>query len=341
MAFPTDQTVSFTGQQNLTGDKRALFQTLFAGEVLTEFHKKNIFMPLHRVKTLKGARSYSFPMVGTFGGAGYHTPGQLIEGSTLAHAKRTITVDDLLIAPVFIDRLDEALLEYDARSIYTKECGKSLSDIADRNIARKAVQAALITNSTQATAAGLTAVTGETFTPNVTLGAVGDELKGQKIYEAILKTLQNYDEAGIDHTDAVVILPPAQYYTLLNSSSADAMVWANKDVGGTGVIGSKVPTIGGKPVYMSNHLPQTNQSAGSTDPEPLSGHSGRTATYRGDYSKVVGLVMLKDAVATVKVFDLATESEYQINRQGWLFVAKYAMGTNILRPACAQVILKA
>jgi len=55
---------------------------------------------------------------------------------------------------------------------------------------------------------------------------------------------------------------------------------------------------------------------------------------------VRAIVMAKDAVATVKLMDLSVESEYQIQRQGTLIVAKYAMGHNILRPAMA-VALKA
>ena len=47
MAFPTDQTVSRIGQQNATGDVRSLFLKLYAGEVLTAFEERNIFMPLH------------------------------------------------------------------------------------------------------------------------------------------------------------------------------------------------------------------------------------------------------------------------------------------------------
>ena len=50
------------------------------------------------------------------------------------------------------------------------------------------------------------------------------------------------------------------------------------------------------------------------------------------------LVMTKDAVATVKLMDMSVESEYQINRQGTLIVSKYAMGHNVLRPACAVSI---
>jgi len=45
--------------------------------------------------------------------------------------------------------------------------------------------------------------------------------------------------------------------------------------------------------------------------------------------------MQKEAVGTVKLLDLAMESEYDIRRQGTLMVAKYAMGHGILRPECA------
>jgi hypothetical protein len=56
--------------------------------------------------------------------------------------------------------------------------------------------------------------------------------------------------------------------------------------------------------------------------------------------RVRALVMTQDAVATVKLMDLSVESEYQINRQGTLMVSKYAMGHNVLRPACAVALLQ-
>jgi len=55
-------------------------------------------------------------------------------------------------------------------------------------------------------------------------------------------------------------------------------------------------------------------------------------------TKVRALVMTQDAVATAKLMDMSVESEYQINRQGTLMVSKYAMGHNILRPACAVAL---
>jgi hypothetical protein len=69
--------------------------------------------------------------------------------------------------------------------------------------------------------------------------------------------------------------------------------------------------------------------------------ASRAGKYKGDFAKIKGLIFTPDAAATVNLMDLGVESEYQIERQGTLIVAKYAMGHNILRPACAQALLSA
>jgi len=43
----------------------------------------------------------------------------------------------------------------------------------------------------------------------------------------------------------------------------------------------------------------------------------------------------KSAIGTVKLMDLAVESEYSIPKQATLMLAKYAMGHGILRPEAA------
>jgi len=71
------------------------------------------------------------------------------------------------------------------------------------------------------------------------------------------------------------------------------------------------------------------------------------AGYNGDFSGLASggakgfLAGTKEAIGTVKLLDLATESEYQIQRQGTLFVAKYAMGHGVLRPECSVKVLPA
>ena len=152
MAFPTDQNVSRLGQQNQSGDVRALFLKLFAGEVLTAFEEKNIAMGLHRVRTISNGKSASFPMTGV-ATAEYHTAGQLIEADAMNHAERIVTVDDLLISKSFIANIDEAMNHFDVRSIYSKEMGHALANAADRNILKIVATAAGMTSAADLPAA--------------------------------------------------------------------------------------------------------------------------------------------------------------------------------------------
>lgn len=331
MAFPTDQTVSRLGQQNAAGDARSLFLKLYAGEVLTAFEERNVFMPLHRTRTISNGKSAQFPLTGT-AEAKYHTPGSLIEADAIKHGERTVTVDDLLISSQFIANIDEAMNHYDVRSIYSKEAGYALANTADKNIARILAKAATVTNSTAAAAAFGTAFDDEVYTNNVTIGSVAaDATDGAKIVNAIYDALEEFDKKDING-EKVCVLPPAQYYALLNASDVTSATWLNKDVGGAGsVSGGVVPQVGGVRIVMSNHIPQADESVTGATPNPAS----RSGAYRGDFSDVRGLIFTQDAAATVKLLDLGVESEYQIDRQGTLMVAKYAMGHNILRPGCA------
>ena len=96
-------------------------------------------------------------------------------------------------------------------------------------------------------------------------------------------------------------------------------------------------------------------SADTDAPTPIAAESNRATVYdipagandddfaSGDNQyisnvalEVRALVMTVDAVATVKLMDMSVESEYQITRQGTLIVSKYAMGHNVLRPACVD-----
>ena len=326
MALP-NQNPSRLGQINAAGNDRELFLRLYAGEVLTAFEEKNIFMNLHRVRTISNGKSAQFPLTGV-ASAKYHTPGSMIEADKIKHGERTVTVDDLLISSQFIASIDEAMNHYDVRSIYSREAGMALANAADKNIARVIAKSASITNAAEAQAQFGSSFDDEVFTNNVTIGTTGtDATVGREIVNAIYAALEEFDKKDVTG-EKVCVLPPAQYYALLNATDVTSATWLNKDVGGAGSIaGGVVPQVGGVSILMSNHVPAGEQDT----PDPLS----RGGAYAGDYSALKGLIFTQDAAATVKLMDLGVESEYQIERQGTLMVAKYAMGHNVLRPACA------
>lgn len=336
MALPHYDSVSRLGQTNGSGDDRSLFLKLYAGEVLTAFQRNNIAMELHRSRTISGGKSASFPLTG-YATAKYHEAGTMIDPDKIKHGERVVTVDDLLISPVFIANIDEAMNHYDVRGIYAKESGQALARQADRNIFRTIAKSASIVDAASAAATLGNSFDDETYTNNVTIGSVGaDATDPNKIVEAVYKAVEEFTKKDIDPTNAVVVLPPEQYYALLNVSDTTKATWLNRDVGGNGsVSGAVVPMIGGLKVLMSNNLPTTDQSAGLSDGDQSPITTSRNGAYKGDFSTIKGLVFTADAAATVKLMDLGVESEYQIERQGTLMVAKYAMGHNILRPACA------
>ena len=70
----------------------------------------------------------------------------------------------------------------------------------------------------------------------------------------------------------------------------------------------------------------------------VSAETGANNTYNGDFSNTVAVTFQKSAIGTVKLRDLAVESEYKIERQANAMVAKYAMGHGILRPEGAVEI---
>lgn len=357
--------VSYQGQNNNTGDVRNLFLKLYAGEVLTAFEEKNIMMPLVRTRTISKGKSASFPMTGR-ASAEYLTPGNEITGGQIRAGERVVSIDDLLISSQFIANIDEAINHYDVRSIYSKEAGIALAKEADKNILRQALKASLASNATRAGALvqDYTSFTEEDFTDNVTIGAAAaDATDPAKLAKAIFDAKKEMDTKNVPSDGAFVVLPPAQYYALMDVSDGSKLTFMNRDYGGNGSIASgTVPMIAGMPVYMSNHLVVSDliETSGASKGQskgqrPLANTAGSGRTTAYDITNVTtdgvnlvdiaakarGLVMNQDAVATVKLLDLGVESEYQINRQGTLMVAKYAMGHNVLRPANAIALLSA
>ena len=322
----SNATVSRLGLVDNTGtDFDALFLKVFSGEVLTAFTRNNIFNEqLHSVRTITSGKSAQFPVLGT-ATAAYHTPGNLLTGGNqIRHGERLISIDDLLIADVFVSKLEELKNHYDVRAAYADELGKALAKTYDSNVAKMIANASRASSTLTGIAGGLTLTLGSGNTASA-------NVSGDEIAAAIYDIAQAFDERDIPPTDRFCVLPPAEYYKLAESATRTVDVDFNP--GGNGSFASgKIQQVAGIPVMMSNNIPQSNVS---------SNPSGANNTYSGDDSKTIGLVFHKSAVGTVKLMDMTTEitgNEYATMYQGTLLVAKYALGHGILRPECAATI---
>jgi len=304
-------TVSRTGQVNSAGDATALFLKVFAGEVLTSFSNANVMMDKHMVRTIANGKSAQFPVIGT-ATASYHTPGTEITGQSIKGNERVITIDDLLIADVFMANIDEAMAHYDLRSPYANELGIVLANTMDANIQQVMALAARAS-------ATVTGGNGGTQLTNA-----GYATTGSTIASGIFEAAQVLDEKNVPSQDRKCNLKPAQYYLLAQTTSV-----LNKDWGGQGSYSEgSVIKVADVEIVKTNQLPSTVVATGPT-------------AYQGTFTNTSGLVYHPSAVGTVKLLDLAIEDQYDVRRQGSLVVAKYAVGHGILRPECAVELLKA
>ena len=339
-------TPSRLGQSNLTGDVNALFLKVFSGEILTTFEEMNIMKDLHMVRTIQNGKTAQFPVTG-IADAKYHTVGDdIVDASNnylsrIKHAERIISIDDVLIASTFIANIDELKNHYDIRSIYAKELGKALAKRFD-----------IATMKTLFAAAGGVSPVGGNGGTTVA-GATTDTASG--LVDSLYAVARSLDEKDAPDEGRFAVLTPSQYYTLLTSDN----VAINRDTGGVGNVATgKIAQVAGINLFKSNHLDDVitlgDASSVATDDGSQSNDVfGSNGTgYNGDFSGLSGtpvggitpkgfLAGTREAIGTVKLLDLATESEYQIQRQGTLFVAKYAMGHAPLRPECAVKVLPA
>jgi hypothetical protein len=310
----SDVIVSRLGQVEATGDEFALFLTQFAGEVLTAFKTETKTQGRFLERTIKNGRTAQFPATWKIAG-GYHTPGTPLATQVVKHDQVTLSTDGLLVAPAFIDIIDEAMNHYDVRSIYTTECGNFLAGEKDKNLLRCALKAATTGNGgdsifSSASPAG-TSVTHASMKTDAVVLASG-----------IFTARQTFAENDVPSSHKMsAFLRPAQYFLL--AANKDLL---NRDWGGVGSFAkAELPEVAGVELVMTNNLPITNET----------GSASVLDKYEGNWSAVAAAVCSPYAAATLKLLDLQTESWYDPRYQGHYVLAKYAMGHGVIRPECA------
>ena len=301
-----------TGQADSTGSSTALMLTVYAGEVLTAFEQASVTMDKHVIRSISSGVSVQFPLVwkaptptyAYVSGAATAAGVELV-GSAINKNQKLISIDGLMISDFFVNNLDEAMSHFEVRSIYAKEAGVALGSQWDRNVLQQGVLGAR-------SAALVSGGDGGSVLTNASYGTSGSTL-GSGLFDAA----EQLDENNIPENDRYMFIRPAQYYLMAETTSL-----INRDWGGSGVYSEgEVMKVAGIHIVKTNNLPITtiNDSSGVT-------------THEGTFNTTKALVMHKSAVATVKLLNLAVETEYQIKNQGWIIVAKYAMGHGFIRP---------
>lgn len=311
-------TMTRTGQANSTGSSTALYLKVYAGEVLTAFETASVTMDKHVIRSISSGISAQFPLVwkssasyGYINASGNTgTSAQTLTGTAINKNEKVISIDGLLLADHFVNNLDEAMSHFDVRSIYAKEAGIALGTQWDKNVLQQTVLGAR--SSTL-----ITGGNGGSVQTSAGYGTTGSTLAA-----GMFDAAQTLDENNVPENDRYMYVKPAQYYLMAETTAV-----LNRDWGGSGVYSEgTVLKVAGIHIVKTNNLPTTNITGGTV------------TTHEGNFSTTVGVVTNKGAVATVKLLNLAVESEYSLKEQGHWVVAKYAMGHGFIRPeACVEL----
>lgn len=338
-----DTTASKLGAINSGADRRALFLKVFSGEVLTTYLGATQMLDKHMVRTITSGKSAQFPVIGN-ASAKYHTPGTNIADSgnsllsDVKHQEKVIAIDGLCLSAVFISNIEEMMNHYDVRAEYSRQMGYALASHFDKSVTNTVVAAA------RTSSPNITSLTGS---GGATLGG-GQKFLGSatptqaNLIDAIFQCAATLDKKDVPAEDRYVMLRPTEYYGLISAAGSSSWLassdWNNPADARKGV----VYEIAGMKVIKSTFLPSTDLSASGSSLQSDAAISSDNDVfgangvgYGGNFSTTYGLVFHKGAAGTVKLQDLAVESEYQIERQGTLMIAKQAIGHGILRPECA------
>ncbi len=302
-----DYTPSRLGAENdATGSRaleRAIFLEMFGGEVLEAFDTEQVTKGKHFFKHIDAGKSAQFPQTWKADG-GYHVAGQALAGGVIENQQRTVTIEDLYVAHVFIDKHDAAMNHWDARQPYVHQLAEKLANEKDTNVFRAIAQGANASHPFDSNFDG-TELGGEDLDTTAGAKAV--------VYDAA----QTLDENRAPASDRMLACLPSMWYLLLEDGE-----FINRDFAGEGSKArATIPFAADLEVLKSNNIPVADDTSTVGVPVAL----------QSDYLTTRGVIWHKSAVGVVELMSLVVESGYEIRYKGTLHTAEYALGTDYLR----------
>ncbi|MCF4099789.1 hypothetical protein [Maritalea mediterranea] len=296
-----------------------LFLKTFSGETLKIFHENTVQKGRHRERTIKHGKSAQFPAIGG-AVAEYHTPGHVILGQNIEHGEKVIAIDDLLTSSVFISNIEEAMNHYEVRKDFTFEVGKALADANDQHLFAIAAKACINGTTGAVTEMG-----------PATVDNIGAAPTLSDIVQSFYDAAKHFDATRVPKNERYAFVDYSVYWDLIKDGSLLDRDFGNDN--GNQADG-RIYKVAGFSIVPTANL------AMNFGVDTIAGKraGANVADYTVDASNALILFQQKQALGTVKLMNLATEKEYQVNRQGTLVVSKLAVGHGVLRPECLRLV---
>lgn len=333
MGYPTDSSsLSRPGQSLGVGAVDALHIEEYGGEVESTFVKKSFMKQYFKLKSIRGTSTVTNDRVGAVSLSAV-TPGVRPDASVAQFDNVSVKVDTIILARNNVALLDDFQSHFDTRMELGNEHGKEIGKFFDEAFIIQAIKCALIVKGDGT--GGTTQLPDGWFGgERVELAAGSDELDPTKLQRGLEDVCQGIEEKDVDLDGAVILVKPAQYYTLLRN---DKLVDSQYSLGNGNYAQGMVLKSNGLPIHKTNRIPTA----------AITGHklsnTGNNAAYdltTGDETDAVAIVMLPKALLAGETIPLTSKVYYMDSELQWFIDSYLAFAVTPNRPEHCGVLLK-
>jgi hypothetical protein len=334
MALDDSFNIVRPGQSNQAGVVNALHLEEFTGVVESTIERKSALKGMIPIRPVRGASVLTNFAVGGSTLQRANPGGPAPDGTGTDFAKRTLTVDTVILARAILPLLETFQTSYDARKEIGLEHGKKIAKFTDQSFFIQAIKAGLLTDSAYRGSGAAGKPLDHFGGSQQTLAAAGDSLDPAKLYAAVANLFVKMEEKDVDprNDDVMIALRPAEFYTLLQNEQLIDGTY--KTAEGTNIQAQLLKAYG-VPVVSSTNFP-----GGLTISGHLLSNANNSNAYDGDFTKVVGCAFSPRALLAGETIPLTTDVFWDKVTKQWFVDAHLAYGVTPNRAEFSGVILK-
>lgn len=353
-----DALLSRPGSINLDmdpeGDASALFLKLFSGEVLDAFDEYNVMHDLVEVRRAPpGSKSAQFLVTGRAAARGLLPDASgnitnLLQDSAFMNRiksnEKEVFLDGPIIAPTMITEFDELRAQYDVRQGHAVELGRGVAEEYD-------IRALLMLANGARAASLITADTIDNDRAGIRIADADFNSNGASAVATLFALKRRMDAKFVPAQDRHVIITPEAYSNLAQQTDLLNRDWVSGKNGD--FADGTVFKVAGFQLHISMRLKSTDNATGLGNLSAgnragcLNVYSGGTApanangggaVVAGQYQNTVALAFHRSGVGSVDAMGMQLESEYKIEYQSTVVLAKKICGLSWLRPeSCVEI----
>lgn len=313
---------------NLSDVPTDLMLEEYGGEVESQFAKSSIMQQYVKIRPVRGTDTITNNRVGRTT-LKKLTPGVRPPADNTPFGKVSLTVDTVILARDNRSMLNEFQTHFDARMELAQDHGKEIGKFFDQAFIIMAIKGSLAaapvlgdgTASKQSIGAG----------KNVTLSAVGDENDPDKLAEAITSILVSMEEEEIPTEEAVVMVRPTRFQTLLNNNKLLSRDFA----AGNGDFAKGIMyEINGARIVKSARIP----TAAIANHDLSNEQNGYAYDLSAAQARAVAIILHPKGLMAGETIPLTSDIWFSKEEKQWFIDSWLAFGVTVNRPdVCGAV----